>query len=31
MIEITQGNLLDAPVEALVNTVNTALIHQKAA
>lgn len=24
MIEITQGNLLEAPVEALVNTVNTA-------
>ena len=23
MIEIAQGNLLEAPVEALVNTVNT--------
>lgn len=29
MIEITQGNLLDAPVEALVNTVNTAGIMGK--
>ncbi len=29
MIELTQGNLLNAPVEALVNTVNTAGIMGK--
>ena len=29
MMSFTQGNLLDAPVEALVNTVNTAGIMGK--
>lgn len=30
MIELAQGNLLEAPVEALVNTVNTEGIMGKA-